>query len=1768
MMYNITNYIASTRRIKHNATLKHKAKISYFGFVTLILSLFLAATNAATAQVTIGVTNYTTLKAAFDDINSGVHTGSITILISGNTTETASCILNASGTGSTSYTDIAITPTGGATRLISGSVTGYLLDLSGAANVTIDGIGTAGDNLTIRNTATAASGAIRLINDATNNVIKNLRLEGSATTANNGVVLFSTGVATGNDNNQIRNCLITAAGTNLPLNAIVSLGTATAGLENSENLVQANQIFDFFNASASSRGVNLANGSTAWTVRGNNFYQTATRTYTTTGLTNIPILISTTTGSGFVVENNIIGYSNATGTGNYTITSTGTIAPQMAAISISTIAGATTSIQNNSISNINVTTSGGNTCFIGISLSGVGNYNVGTTTGNIIGSASTNNAIVGVTLTTGTIAASVAGILSSATGTVTISNNTIGGITGTGSATAACNIFALQVSGGTNTITFNTIGSTTQPNSINASNTSAINQTVVGINITSTVVASIVVTDNILSNLTQNSTGTTSTLRGIVSASTGNIIIARNTISNFNGFTANSTQGASGTCVQGIWVSANSVNSVIERNTIFSLAARNTGTVGTIVSAIGTSNPTDLVIAFNKIYDLKNASTSVSVATPGIAVGVLIRAAQVNGITVRNNMISLGTNETTNTMFVGVMNSFSAGNGPVLKLYHNSIHIAGASTGMTSSFCIYRGDLNTLSAISSNIDVRNNILNMARTSTGGAINFVYGNNYPNTTSPALTTGWGTNATNYNAINGANIGWWSSARAASAWKSITACDGNSVPNVPVTFVDPATADLHLNMGTTSTALESGGATIASITTDFDNDTRPGPSGSVNGGATAPDLGADEFDGVPGDLAPPVVTLVGVSSKDCSLTDRTFTASITDFTGVPTTGVLQPRVYYRKTGSATWSSAQGSLASGTAQNGTWSFTIAHAALGGVVVGEIIEYYVIAQDDTPTANIASNPGGVDAIDVNTITTTPSKLLNYQIAFPTISGTFQVGSVSPAPFNTLTNAIASFNNACAQTGAVVFELTDNNYSSFETFPLAIQKRPDASATNTFTIKPAAAVDVTISNATGANTISCRNNYTTIDGSNNGSNSQNLSILNVSSSSAGLVQFLSLGSNAPITNCTIKNTIVNNGSQNSSAIIIYDSTGVAGYFNNMTVQNNVIQRAFIGLYCQGTTALGNGSGLVVAGNNLTASGTNAIRLVGLYVQGIDGALVSNNSIGNFESVNAENDRGIWLATGCNNVTVTDNTITNMACNTASTGFAPIGINVTPTNTSGNIIAGNTITGLTNTSTGTTSGISVTSGSNTIIRANRIANIKNTNTGGWGSAGINVAATTTNIYNNFVSDIAAFGFDASGIADNGNGIVVSGGTGHSIYHNTVLMNTSQSAAGRPAALLVTSGVTGTGVVNIQNNIFVNTQTLAGERYAVVSGAPNTVFGTFDNNAYFTTGSNLGFIGTNRATLSDFRVGFGGNIASVIENPIFVSATDLHINTGTLISKLESGGTVITGFTTDIDNDARPGPTGSVNGGGYKPDLGADEFDGTPAPIVINAKAFLAHTDPVSALMEDYNRTLPNFPLLDPYSSAPFSTSLAFTHVNNPTVATIAPSVLTVTGNNAIVDWVFVELRTGSPSTVAQTKAALIQRDGDIVDTDGVSPFSILAPNNEYRMTIRHRHNFGFTTANDTLLSNNAPMTYNFTTNSVPLFGTFPITSLTPTVWVMNSGDANFDGSVDAFDTIDWEAQNGLFDDYTLNADYNMDGSVDALDSIIWEFNNGKFEEIP
>jgi hypothetical protein len=237
----------------------------------------------------------------------------------------------------------------------------------------------------------------------------------------------------------------------------------------------------------------------------------------------------------------------------------------------------------------------------------------------------------------------------------------------------------------------------------------------------------------------------------------------------------------------------------------------------------------------------------------------------------------------------------------------------------------------------------------------------------------------------------------------------------------------------------------------------------------------------------------------------------------------------------------------------------------------------------------------------------------------------------------------------------------------------------------------------------------------------------------------------------------------------------------------------------------------------------------------------------------------------------------------------------------------------------------------------------------------------------------------------------------------------------------------------------------------------------------------------------------------------------------------------------------------------------------------PCAAILKSKVFLNNVNPATSLMDAYYPITAGagFPTSDPYSTAAFSS--AYTHVpaNQPIASTTA-AVLAVTGSNAIVDWVFVELRTGTSgaTTVVRTKAALLQSDGDIVDTDGVSPltFSGVTAGNFY-VAIRHRNHLGF--RSDAPLTISSSTTHNFTNNSIALYGITPLTTHinSATTNVMNAGDANSDGSLDSSDSAIWETQNGSFDDYLLNSDYNIDGSIDGVDSALWEINNGKYEEL-
>ena len=99
------------------------------------------------------------------------------------------------------------------------------------------------------------------------------------------------------------------------------------------------------------------------------------------------------------------------------------------------------------------------------------------------------------------------------------------------------------------------------------------------------------------------------------------------------------------------------------------------------------------------------------------------------------------------------------------------------------------------------------------------------------------------------------------------------------------------------------------------------------------------------------------------------------------------------------------------------------------------------------------------------------------------------------------------------------------------------------------------------------------------------------------------------------------------------------------------------------------------------------------------------------------------------------------------------------------------------------------------------------------------------------------------------------------------------------------------------------------------------------------------------------------------------------------------------------------------------------------------------------------------------------------------------------SLLSITGQDAIIDWVFVELRASTNlDSVITTRAALLQADGDVVDIDGVSDLTFVnAPAGPYYVVVRHRNHLGIMTAEALDLSPIVSVV-DFTDPATPTYG--------------------------------------------------------------------------
>jgi len=181
----------------------------------------------------------------------------------------------------------------------------------------------------------------------------------------------------------------------------------------------------------------------------------------------------------------------------------------------------------------------------------------------------------------------------------------------------------------------------------------------------------------------------------------------------------------------------------------------------------------------------------------------------------------------------------------------------------------------------------------------------------------------------------------------------------------------------------------------------------------------------------------------------------------------------------------------------------------------------------------------------------------------------------------------------------------------------------------------------------------------------------------------------------------------------------------------------------------------------------------------------------------------------------------------------------------------------------------------------------------------------------------------------------------------------------------------------------------------------------------------------------------------------------------------------------------------------------------------------------------------------------PYSE-PYTTLNGFQHVGDGGGESLSANVYDKQGQTAFVDWLMIDLRdTLQPSQVISTRAAMLQRDGNIVDVDGESPVAF--PSVEegyYYVSIRHRNHLGIMNAEPVYLKAD-------TTNATKLDFTDPNTATygqharieMEGRMAMWAGDVNSDGGI-IFQGNDNENNQAFFD--ILTADDNVDTDINFI----------------
>ncbi len=407
-------------------------------------------------------------------------------------------------------------------------------------------------------------------------------------------------------------------------------------------------------------------------------------------------------------------------------------------------------------------------------------------------------------------------------------------------------------------------------------------------------------------------------------------------------------------------------------------------------------------------------------------------------------------------------------------------------------------------------------------------------------------------------------------------------------------------------------------------------------------------------------------------------------------------------------------------------------------------------------------------------------------------------------------------------------------------------------------------------------------------------------------------------------------NTISNIGGGGATCYAIYASNQDAIKIDNNIISNVTNGTTFSSYGIYNSSTFGTiGATTECAGNSVTNFTTTCTTgaLYGMYIYTQNDKNVFNNTLNTFSNAGTGAVYGMYLYYNSNIANIYQNSITNISS-----------------------VNGTVVTGLLQQSSNCCYTINVYN--------NKIGGISTSSASAAAKVeGLNIqgSGTTLNLYYNIIGDLSATSATNATLSLVGIDLSsMTAATAINLYYNSVYI------AGAGGVNFGTVGIyeSTTPTTTLIDNIIVNNCTPSGTGRAIAhyrTTATQTTYSSTSNNNLFYAGtpgaSNLlYFDGTNSdQTITAYQTRMSpGEANSVSENPPFVSTTGSNANflhlVQTSATLAESGGVEISGYTADYDAaGTRPAggypKAGQVNGGGLKPDIGADEADATLSPMI-------------------------------------------------------------------------------------------------------------------------------------------------------------------------------------------------------------------------------------